>query len=79
LIIILLLLVWEEIDLKEDVALPGFGVVNQVGSGYTGTFNQIVYSSVTDSWVAVGAAGSIFVATGVTTDAFIKQILFDSF
>jgi len=65
--------VWEQIPLKEDVALPGFGVINQVGSGYTGTFNQIVYSSVTDSWVAVGAAGSIFVATGVTTDAFINR------
>ena len=64
---------WEEIPLKEDVALPGFGVVNRVSSGYTGTFNQIVYSSVTDSWVAVGAAGSIFVATGVNTDAFVNR------
>ena len=65
--------VWEQIPLKEDVALPGFGVVGQVGSGYTGSFNEIVYSSVTDSWVAVGAAGSIFVATGVTTDAFTSR------
>jgi hypothetical protein len=52
---------------------PGFGVVNRVSSGYTGTFNQIAYSSITDTWVTVGAGGSIFVGTGVGTDSFVNR------
>jgi hypothetical protein len=64
---------WEQIPLLEDVSLPGFGVVNQVSSGYTGTFKQIVYSSVTDTWVTVGAGGSIFFATGVSTNSFVNR------
>lgn len=64
---------WTQIPLVEEVSIPGFGSLNRVSSGYTGTFNQIVYSSITDSWVTVGAAGSIFVGTGVGTDAFISK------
>jgi len=64
---------WSQVPLLEDVSIPGFGVVNQVSSGYTGTFNQIVYSSVTDTWVTVGAGGSIFFATGVSTNSFVNR------
>ena len=64
---------WNQIPIQEDIVVLGIGAVGRVGSSYTGTFNQITYSSVTDSWVAVGAGGSIFVATGVTTDSFVSR------
>jgi hypothetical protein len=64
---------WTQIPLLEDVSIPGFGAISRVSSGYTGTFNDIVYSSITDTWVTVGAAGSIFVGTGVATDSFVNR------
>jgi hypothetical protein len=64
---------WTQIPLQEDVSIPGFGAVNRVSSGYTGTFNEIAYSSITNTWVTVGAAGSIFVGTGVGTDSFVSR------
>ncbi len=64
---------WNQIPIQEDVVVLGIGVVGRVGSGYTGTFNQIAYSSVTDTWVAVGVAGSIFVGAGVATDSFVSR------
>ena len=64
---------WTQIPLEEEVSIPGFGAVSRVSSGYTGTFNQIVYSSVTDTWVTVGVAGSIFVGTGVGTDSLVSR------
>jgi len=64
---------WTQIPLQEDVSIPGFGAVNRVSSGYTGTFAEIVYSSTTDTWVTVGAGGSIFVGTGVATDSFVSR------
>lgn len=64
---------WSQIPLLEDVVIPGFGAINRVSSGYTGTFNEIVYSNTTDTWVTVGAGGSIFVGTGVGTDSFVNR------
>jgi hypothetical protein len=64
---------WSQIPLLEDVTIPGFGAVNRVSSGYTGTFNEISYSKVTDTWVTVGAGGSIFVGSGVGTDSFVNR------
>ena len=64
---------WTQIVLEEDVAIPGFGAVSRVSSGYTGTLNQISYSSATDTWVTVGTAGSIFIGPGVTTEAFVSR------
>ena len=64
---------WSQIPIQEDIVVLGIGAVGRVGSGYTGTFNQIAYSSVVDSWVAVGAAGSIFVGSGVATDSFVSR------
>jgi len=61
---------WSQISLQEDIVVLGLGAVGSVSSGYTGSFNQVVYSSVVDSWVAVGSAGSIFVGSGLTTDSF---------
>ena len=64
---------WNQIPIQEDVVVLGVGAVGRVGSSYTGTFNQITYSSVTDTWVAVGAAGSIFVGGGIGTDSFVSR------
>lgn len=64
---------WNQIPIQEDIVVLGVGAVGRVGSSYTGTFNQIAYSSVVDSWVAVGAAGSIFVGSGVATDSFVSR------
>jgi hypothetical protein len=64
---------WNQIPIQEDIVVLGIGAVGRVGSSYTGTFNQIAYSSVTDTWVAVGAGGSIFVGAGVATDGFVSR------
>ena len=64
---------WEILPLQEDVSVPGFGAITRVTSTYAGTFNEVVYSSITDTWVTVGAGGSIFVGTGVGTDAFVNR------
>jgi hypothetical protein len=64
---------WNQILLQEDVIVLGVGAVGRVSSGYTGTFNQVTYSSVVDTWVAVGVAGSIFVGPGVGTDIFVSR------
>jgi len=64
---------WNQIAIQEDVVVLGIGAVSRVGSAYTGTFNEIAYSNITDTWVAVGVAGSIFVGTGVATDSFVSR------
>ena len=64
---------WDQIPLQEDIVVLGIGAVGRVSSGYTGSFNQVVYSSVVDSWVAVGAAGSIFVGPGLSTNGFVSR------
>lgn len=64
---------WTEIDKYVDISIPGFGVAGQSISGYSGTLNDIVYSSSSNTWVTVGAAGSIFVGSGINTDRFINR------
>lgn len=64
---------WTQMPLLDDFVVPGLGAVNKVSSGYTGTFNEIVYSSVTNTWVTVGAGGSIFIGTGIATDSFVSR------
>jgi hypothetical protein len=64
---------WTEIDKYVDVSIPGFGVAGQQLSGYSGTLNDITYSSRSNTWVTVGAAGSIFVGSGIHTDRFINR------
>ena len=64
---------WSEVDKYVDISIPGFGVAGQVLSGYSGTLNDIVYSSSSNTWVTVGAAGSIFVGSGIHTDRFVNR------
>ena len=56
---------WTELPLKEDVTLPGAGVIGENASTYVGTLNGISFGS--NSWVTVGTGGSIFSSPGLTT------------
>jgi len=64
---------WTKIPLEEDIIVLGIGAVGRVGSAYTGTFNQIVYSNSVNTWVAVGAGGSIFIGNGISTSSFVSR------
>ena len=64
---------WENIGLLEEVIVSGAGVVAKVGTSYTGVFNDVHYVNNVDSWVAVGAGGSIFTGVGIGTTAFISK------
>jgi hypothetical protein len=66
---------WTTMALKEDRSIPAQGIVNIVNSTYGDagqSFNDIVYSPFLNKWAAVGTAGSIFSATGLSTDRFIS-------
>jgi hypothetical protein len=64
---------WTQIDTYVDISIPGLGVAGETLSGYSGTLNDIVYSQTTDSWVTVGAGGSIFVGSGIETNKFTNR------
>ena len=64
---------WSNIPLREERSVPGFGLISNVDSSYTGTLNDVVYSPSYDSYVTVGTAGSIFVGTGIGTNSFISK------
>ena len=64
---------WDVIDLKEKRAIPAIGQVNTFDSTYTGSFKDIIWEGSIDTWVAVGAAGSIFTAVGLTTAEAFSQ------
>jgi hypothetical protein len=64
---------WSNIPLREERSIPGLGLISTVDSSYTGTLNDVVYSSSYDSYVTVGTAGSIFVGTGIGTNSFISK------
>ena len=64
---------WDVIDLKEKRAIPAIGQVNTFDSTYTGSFKDVIWEGSIDTWVAVGAAGSIFTAVGLTTAEAFSQ------
>ena len=64
---------WDVIDLKEKRAIPAIGQVNTFDSTYIGNFQDVVWEGSIDTWVAVGAAGSIFTAVGLTTAEAFSQ------
>ena len=62
---------WTPINLLEQRQIPAIGQVQTLDSTYTGHFNDVIWEGSRNTWVAVGAAGSIFSAVGLTTaDAF---------
>lgn len=64
---------WSELALIEESVNPGLNLVIQVGSSYTSTFNGIHYSTVFNTWTAVGAGGSIFGGVGIGTTQLISR------
>jgi len=58
---------WNQLSLVEEVIVPGLGVINRVGSSYTGDLFGAHYSPYFDTWTVVGAAGSIFGGVGIGT------------
>jgi len=62
---------WTQIPCFEEITLVGVGVVGYNLTTYNGTFNSI--SAGNDSWVVVGAGGSIFTSSGIITSRFISR------
>jgi hypothetical protein len=53
-------------------------IANQITIGstiYNNTFNDVIYSSSSNSWVAVGNSGAIFVSPGIGSTSFIQKTL----
>ena len=64
---------WQEMDLKEDRQVPALNLTVTYVSEYAGSFNDVVWEGARNTWVAVGAAGSIFTAVGLKSDAYYSQ------
>ena len=64
---------WTPLDLKEQRQIPAINQVSTVDSTYTGNFQDVIWEGTRNTWVAVGAAGSIFSAVGLTTGEAFSQ------
>jgi hypothetical protein len=64
---------WTQLNLVEELAIPGYGAISQQPSTYNGTLKEIVYNPLPNSWITVGTAGSIFVGSGINTDTFVNR------
>ena len=64
---------WTPIDLFEQRQIPAINQVSTFDSTYTGNFNGVVWERTRDTWVAVGAAGSIFTTVGLTSTGAFSQ------
>lgn len=64
---------WTPISLKEERQIPAIGLSVVFDSTYEGTFNDVMYESTNDSWVAVGLGGSIFNGVGIGTTTLFSQ------
>ena len=64
---------WDVIDLKEKRTIPAINQTNTFDSTYIGSFKDVVWEPSIDTWVAVGAGGSIFTAVGLTTAEAFSQ------
>ena len=64
---------WQEMDLKEERQVPALNLTVVYVSEYAGSFNDVIWEGTRDTWVAVGAAGSIFTAVGVKSDAYFSR------
>jgi hypothetical protein len=64
---------WTEIDLKEERTIPAINQTGVFDSTYEGNFQDVLWEGTRNIWVAVGAAGSIFTAVGLTTAEAFSQ------
>ena len=61
------------LTLLEQRQIPAIAQISTFPSTYTGDFQSVVWEGTRNTWVAVGAAGSIFTAVGMTTDSAYSQ------
>ena len=64
---------WSTIALFEKRQIPAINQTLTLPSTYTGNFQDVIWERTRNTWVAVGAAGSIFTAVGITTAAAFSQ------
>ena len=64
---------FSEIELRELRQIPALNLTVEYPSTFEETFNDVIYEPVVDTWVAVGAGGSVFTAVGVTSDVFFSN------
>ncbi len=64
---------WTAIDLLEQRQIPAIGQVQTLDSTYEGNFQDTIWEGTRNTWVSVGAGGSIFTAVGLTTAAAFSQ------
>ena len=64
---------WTAIDLKEQRQIPAINQISTFDSTYEGNFQDVIWENTRNTWVAVGAAGSIFTAVGLTTAEAFSQ------
>ena len=64
---------WTAIGLFEKRQIPAINQTLTLPSTYAGNFQDVVWEGTRNTWVAVGAAGSIFTAVGITTAAAFSQ------
>ena len=64
---------WTALGLFEKRLIPAINQTLTLPSTYQGNFQDVIWEGTRDTWVAVGAAGSIFTAVGLTTAAAFSQ------
>jgi len=64
---------WSALGLFEKRQIPAINQTLTLPSTYTGNFQDVIWERTRNTWVAVGAAGSIFTAVGITTAAAFSQ------
>ena len=64
---------WSPLDLKEQRTIPAINQTGTFDSTYEGNFQDVLWEGTRNTWVAVGAAGSIFTAVGLTTAEAFSQ------
>ena len=64
---------WTAIDLFEQRQIPAINQTLTLPSTYEGNFKGVVWEGTRNTWVAVGSAGSVFTAVGLTTDGAFSQ------
>ena len=64
---------WTAIDLFEQRQIPSINQTLTLPSTYQGNFQDVIWEGTRNTWVAVGVAGSIFTAVGLTTGGAFSQ------
>lgn len=64
---------WKKLNLLSETQNIYLNTINYSSSSFVGDFNDIVYSSSKDTWVAIGSSGVVFSAVGVGSTNFIQK------